>query len=136
MVAGAFLIWTQLAYGKGWTWLAVAIAAAALLGVVALTRSEREGWAFGLTTIAVVGTAVVLFGSLYPNVMPSTTADAFSLTIENASSSAYTLKVMTWAAVIMTPVVVLYQGWTYWVFRQRISTAHIPPSIGLPLRQK
>lgn len=136
VVAGAFLIWTQLAYGKGWTWLAVAIAAAALLGVVALTRSEREGWAFGLTTIAVVGTAVVLFGSLYPNVMPSTTADAFSLTIENASSSAYTLKVMTWAAVIMTPVVVLYQGWTYWVFRQRISTAHIPPSIGLPLRQK
>ncbi|MFD4468776.1 cytochrome d ubiquinol oxidase subunit II [Rhodococcus sp. NPDC058505] len=136
VVAGAFVLWTQLAYGKGWTWILVGIAAAALLGVVALTAAAREGWAFVLTTIAVIATVVLLFASLYPNVMPSTISDAYSLTIHNASSSPYTLKVMTWAAAIMTPVVLIYQGWTYWVFRQRISTKHIPPSIGLPIRTR
>lgn len=136
VVAGAFVLWTQLAYGKGWTWIAVAVAAAALLGVVALTAVAREGWAFVLTTLATVATVVLLFGSLYPNVMPSTISDAYSLTIYNASSSEYTLKVMTWAAVLVTPVVLLYQGWTYWVFRHRISVEHIPPSIGLPLETR
>ncbi|ANZ26589.1 cytochrome d ubiquinol oxidase subunit II [Rhodococcus sp. WB1] len=136
VVAGAFVVWTQLAYGKTWTWLVVGAAAAALLAVVALTRAEREGWAFVFTTVAIVGTVVLLFGSLFPNVMPSTLGDTLSLTIENASSSPYTLKVMTWAAVIVTPVVLIYQGWTYWVFRQRISTKHIPKSIGLSLGTK
>ncbi len=136
VVAGSFVLWTQLAYGKTWTWLLVGAAAAALLAVVALTRAEREGWAFVFTTVAIVGTVVLLFGSLFPNVMPSTLGDTLSLTIENASSSPYTLKVMTWAAVIVTPVVLIYQGWTYWVFRQRISTKHIPKSIGLSLGAK
>ncbi|ETT24753.1 cytochrome d ubiquinol oxidase subunit II [Rhodococcus aetherivorans] len=136
VVAGVFVVWTQLAYGKTWTWLVVGVAAAALLAVVALTRAEREGWAFVFTTVAIVGTVVLLFGSLFPNVMPSTLGDTLSLTIENASSSPYTLKVMTWAAVIVTPVVLIYQGWTYWVFRQRISTKHIPKSIGLSLGTK
>lgn len=133
VVAGAFVLWTQLAYGKGWTWILVGIAAAALLGVVGLTAVVREGWAFVLTSVAVIATVVLLFASLYPNVMPSTISDAYSLTIENASSSPYTLKVMTWAAAFLTPVVVAYQGWTYWVFRKRISTKHIPPSIGLSM---
>ncbi|MFD4181102.1 cytochrome d ubiquinol oxidase subunit II [Rhodococcus sp. NPDC058514] len=136
VVAGAFVLWTQLAHGKGWTWILVAVAAAALLGVVALTAVEREGWAFVLTSVAVIATVALLFGSLFPNVMPSTISEAYNLTIDNASSSHYTLKVMTWAAVIMTPVVLIYQGWTYWVFRQRISTKHIPPSIGLPLKSR
>ncbi|NGP07925.1 cytochrome d ubiquinol oxidase subunit II [Rhodococcus sp. 14C212] len=136
VVAGAFVLWTQLAHGKTWTWLVVGAAAAALLAVVVLTRAEREGWAFVFTTVAIVGTVVLLFGSLFPNVMPSTLGDTLSLTIENASSSPYTLKVMTWAAVIVTPVVLIYQGWTYWVFRQRISTKHIPKSIGLSLGTK
>ncbi|WP_072687084.1 cytochrome d ubiquinol oxidase subunit II [Rhodococcus marinonascens] len=134
-VAGGFVLWTQLAYGKGWTWILVVAAAAALLGVVALTRAEREGWAFLFTSVAVVGTVALLFGSLFPNVMPSTLDAAYSLTIENASSSHYTLTVMTWAAAFLTPVVLIYQGWTYWVFRQRISTKHIPPSIGLPSKR-
>lgn len=136
VVAGAFVLWTQLAYGKGWTWILVAVAAAALIGVVALTAVAREGWAFVLTTVAVIATVVLLFGSLYPNLMVSTIDEAYNLTIYNASSSPYTLKVMTWAAVFMTPVVIGYQAWTYWVFRQRISTAQIPPSIGLPAKSR
>ncbi|HET8992214.1 MAG TPA: cytochrome d ubiquinol oxidase subunit II [Rhodococcus sp. (in: high G+C Gram-positive bacteria)] len=135
-VAGGFVLWTQLAYGKDWTWILVAAAALSLLVVVALTVAEREGWAFAFTTIAIIATVVLLFASLFPNVMPSTLDPAWSLTIENASSSPYTLKVMTWAAAIMTPVVLIYQGWTYWVFRQRISTAQIPKSIGLTIGTK
>ncbi|MFC9789272.1 cytochrome d ubiquinol oxidase subunit II [Rhodococcus sp. NPDC127528] len=136
VVAGAFVLWTQLAHGKGWTWILVAVAAAALLGVVALTAVAREGWAFVLTTVAVIATVALLFGSLYPNLMPSTIDEAYNLTIYNASSSPYTLKVMTWAAAFLTPIVLIYQGWTYWVFRQRISTAQIPPSIGLPAKSR
>jgi cytochrome d ubiquinol oxidase subunit II len=69
---------------------------------------------------------MALFGSLFPDVMPSTTDPAFSLTVDNASSTAYTLKIMTWVAVIMTPVVLCYQAWSYWIFRKRIGTRHIP----------
>ncbi|MDG3011597.1 cytochrome d ubiquinol oxidase subunit II [Rhodococcus sp. D2-41] len=133
-VAGGFVLWTQLAHGgKAWTWVFVGLAAIALLAVVALTQAAREGWAFVFTTVAIISAMVVLFGSLFPNVMPSTTDPAYSLTIYNASSSHYTLMVMTWAAGFMTPIVLLYQGWTYWVFRKRIHVDHIPPSVGLPL---
>ena len=61
-----------------------------------------------------------------PDVMPTTLADGTSLTTTNASATAYTLKVMTWVAVIFTPIVLGYQAWTYWVFRKRIGTHHIP----------
>lgn len=131
VVGGAFALWTQLAYGKTWTWILVGVAAVALLAVVALTARVREGWAFVFTSIAIVCVVVLLFASLFPAVMPSTTDPAFSLTIENASSSPYTLKVMTWAAAFAAPVVIGYQAWTYWVFSKRISAASIPDSIGL-----
>jgi cytochrome d ubiquinol oxidase subunit II len=67
-----------------------------------------------------------LFAALFPNVFPSSTDPAFSLTIENASSSEYTLTVMTWVAVFMIPLVLVYQGWTYWVFRKRVTRKSIP----------
>ncbi|MBY4127766.1 cytochrome d ubiquinol oxidase subunit II [Rhodococcus fascians] len=134
LVGGAFALWTQLAYGKTWTWVLVAVAAVALLLVVAFTANVREGWAFVFTCIAIVAVVVLLFASLFPNVMPSNTDAAFGLTIANASSSPYTLKVMTWAAAFAAPVVIGYQAWTYWVFRQRISSAQIPDSIGLTVK--
>ncbi|NLU82354.1 cytochrome d ubiquinol oxidase subunit II [Rhodococcus sp. HNM0569] len=136
VVAAVFVLWTQFAHGSGWTWVPLVLAAVALVGVVALVRIDSEGWAFVLTTIAIIGTVVLLFGSLFPDVMPSTLDPAFSLTVDNASSSHYTLVVMTWAAVLITPVVLIYQGWTYWVFRQRISTEQIPPSVGLQIQRK
>ncbi|NIL88985.1 Cytochrome bd-I ubiquinol oxidase subunit 2 [Rhodococcus fascians] len=134
LVGVAFALWTQLAYGKTWTWVLVAVAAVALLLVVALTAKVREGWAFVFTCIAIVAVVVLLFASLFPNVMPSSTDAAFDLTIANASSSPYTLTVMTWAAAFAAPVVLGYQAWTYWVFRQRISSAQIPDSIGLSVK--
>ncbi len=131
VVAGAFAVWAQVAYSRNtWTWAAVVVAAAALVGVVVATRLRREGWAFLLSAVAIVGAVVLIFGSLYPNVMPAFVT-ANSLTVTNASSSSYTLTVMTWVAVILTPIVLLYQGWTYWVFRKRISVTSIPEHTGL-----
>ena len=71
-LVGAFVLWTQLAHGKGWTWMLVAVAVVALLRRWSRSPGRREGWAFVLTTIAVVATVALLFGSLFPNLMPST----------------------------------------------------------------
>ena len=129
------MLWTQLAYGKPWTWAVLALAVVAQLAAVAAAWGVREGWAFLATTIVVASVVALLFGSLYPNLVPSTINPAYNLTIYNGSSSPYTLKVMTWAALIFTPIVLIYQGWTYWIFRKRIFAEAIPKSIGLPLRR-
>ena len=86
----------------------------------------REGWAFGLLGGTMVGVVATLFAALFPNVMPSTTNPAYSLTIENASSTPYTLVIMSWVALCTLPFVLAYQAWTYWVFRKRIGRGHIP----------
>ena len=130
VVAAAWAVWAQVAYSVAWTWIAVAVAAVALVVVVLGTRARREGRAFTASAVAIVAAVVLIFGSMYPDVMPAFDP-ANSLTVTNASSTHYTLVVMTWVAVILTPVVLLYQGWTYWVFRKRISTASIPAHTGL-----
>ncbi len=96
------------------------VGAAALLVAGYFIRKERDGWAF-LMTVATIATAIItLFMILFPRVMISSIDPAYSLTIYNASSSPYTLKVMTIVALTITPIVLLYQGWTYWVFRRRV----------------
>lgn len=86
------------------------------------------------TTVVIAAMVILVFGSMYPNLVPSTIDPSYSITVANGSSTAYTLKVMTWAAVIVAPVVLAYQAWTYWVFRKRVFAESIPPSIGLSLR--
>jgi cytochrome d ubiquinol oxidase subunit II len=120
-LAAAFLAVSQLTHGRPATDVIAAIAAAALLGAVAAAIRGREGWAFAGTAVTIALAVVVLFGDLWPDVLPSSTSAAYSLTVSNASSGHYALLVMTWVAVIFTPVVLLYQGWTYWVFRQRLT---------------
>jgi cytochrome d ubiquinol oxidase subunit II len=93
---------------------------AALLLAGFFIRRRREGWAFLMTALTIVFTLINLFALLYPRVMVSSTNPAWSLTIYNASSSPYTLQVMTIVALICVPIVLAYQGWTYWVFRKRI----------------
>ncbi len=124
-VAAAFVVWTQATRGTGLTVVTLGLAAAALVAAVVLVSREREGWAFAATASTVVALVGSLFLTLYPDVMPAVDP-RFSLTVDNASSSHYTLVVMTWVALVMTPFVVAYQAWTYWVFRRRISTAQIP----------
>lgn len=135
VVVAGFGLWTELAYGKDWTWLVLGIAVVAQLSAVMLVASRGgDGWTFAFTATVVAAVVVLLFGSLYPNLVPSTLDPAWSLTIENASSTPYTLKIMSWAALIFTPMIIAYQGWTYWVFRQRISADRIPDPIGLSRR--
>ena len=124
--AVVFLGWTQASkFVPGSAVVSVA-AALALVGALAANRLRHEGWAF-IGTAATIGLAVVaLFLNLYPNVMPSSTNAAYNLTISNASSTDYTLTIMTVVAVIFTPLVLLYQGWTYWVFRKRVTADRIP----------
>jgi cytochrome d ubiquinol oxidase subunit II len=126
VLAVVFLVWTQVRTGTALTAVVFAVAALALVGGLVAARAGREGWAF-VGTFATIGLAVVgLFLALFPDVMPSTTDPAYSLTTTNAAATAYTLKVMTWVAVVFTPIVLGYQAWTYWVFRKRISVHHIP----------
>ncbi|MBF6298456.1 cytochrome d ubiquinol oxidase subunit II [Nocardia amamiensis] len=133
VVVGGFGLWTQVSYGTGWTWIPLALAVLGLLIAAAADFAQRDGWAFTGTTVTVAAATALLFGSLFPNVLPSTIDAAFDLTIHNASSTPYTLKVMSWAAALLAPVVVVYQGWTYWVFRKRITVDQIPAPVGLPL---
>ncbi|SLF58455.1 Probable cytochrome D ubiquinol oxydase CydB [Mycobacteroides abscessus subsp. bolletii] len=132
--AGGYGLWTQLAYGASWTWIALGTAALSLAAAALASRISRDGWAFACTCLTVVAVVALLFGSLYPNLIVSKLDPAYNLTIVNASSSPYTLKVMSWAAAITAPVVLVYQGWTYWVFRQRISAEQIPDPVGLTVR--
>ena len=127
VVAVVALLWAQ-AFSERvmWTLPMVLIAAVMFLGALWSTFKHRDGWAFLLTSGTILTAVSSLFVGLFPNVMISTIDPMFNLTIYNASSQEYTLTVMTWVAVIMTPIVLIYQGWTYWVFRKRISTSMIP----------
>ncbi|MCC9312373.1 cytochrome d ubiquinol oxidase subunit II [Kitasatospora sp. RB6PN24] len=124
--AAAFLLWTQLHRGDGWSLAALVVAVLALVGALAALRTGREGWAFTLSGLTVVAAVGMLFLALFPNVLPSTLDPSWSLTVGNASSAGYTLKVMTIVAAVFAPLVMLYQAWTYWVFRKRIGVHHLP----------
>ena len=125
-VAVVFLVWTQVIVGDLWSAWFFTGAALALLGGLFAAWKVREGWAF-IGTFTAIGLAVAgLFVALFPNVMPSSLDPAWSLTTTNAAATDYTLTIMTWVAVIFTPIVLMYQGWTYWVFRKRIAVHHIP----------
>jgi cytochrome d ubiquinol oxidase subunit II len=98
------------------------IAGLALIASGALLRVKRNGWAFITTSLAIVLSVAALFLTLFPDVMVSSTNPAWSLTVYNASSSPYTLRTMTVVAAIFVPIVLVYQGWSYWVFRRRVTT--------------
>ena len=119
--AAIFLVITQVDSGRLATDLVAAAAALALVGALIFNLRGREGWAFAATGLVLLLVVATLFGDLWPNVMPSSTNEAFNLTVKNASSSPYTLGVMSWVALFATPMVLLYEGWTYWVFRQRVT---------------
>jgi cytochrome d ubiquinol oxidase subunit II len=135
IVAGAgFLAWTEASYravatsGEGIASVALAaLAAVALIAGVGANRAGREGVAFTGNAVAIGAATAALFTALYPNVLPSSTSAAFSLTTANAASTAQTLMVMTVVALIFLPLVLAYQAWTYWVFRKRVTAPPAPP---------
>ena len=93
----------------------------------------REGWAFVGTAVTIGLATAALFTALFPEVMPSTTDPAYSLTTTNASSTRQTLRLMSWVAVVCTPFVLGYQTWTYIVFRRRIGVRNIPRELMRPI---
>lgn len=113
-------------HGNFGSWLTTVVAALALVGALVANLRGREGWAFTGTFVTIAMAVATYFLLLFPNVMPSSLNPAWSLTVDNASSTPYTLKIMTVVALVFTPLVLLYQSWTYWVFRRRIGTQHIP----------
>lgn len=134
VAAVTFLVWTNLMLpeiNSVVLGLSVAVAALWVAGIFANLK-RREGWSFIFSAATIATFVSTLFFALYPRVMPSSLGAQFDLTITNASSTDYTLKVMTFVAVIMTPLVLIYQGWTYWVFRKRVSASQIPnPELGV-----
>jgi cytochrome d ubiquinol oxidase subunit II len=105
--------------------LPAVLAIAALAGSALFIFARRSAFAFALTALGIVLTVATLFTSLYPRVMVSDPNFGNSLTIDNASSAHYTLAVMTVVALIITPIILLYQGWTYHVFRQRLGEPEV-----------
>jgi len=87
-------------------------------------RRNMSGWAFVTTAVSIAFALITMFLILFPRVLVSSIDPSFSLTIYNASSSPYTLRVMTYIALTMVPIVLIYQGWSYWVFRKRIEGKH------------
>jgi cytochrome d ubiquinol oxidase subunit II len=120
VLAIVFLWWAQALRGDtGSIIVAVAAVIAFAAGLVA-NLLRREGWAFVGTALAVGLAVVSLFAAMFPAVIPSTLEPGSTLTTVDAASTPYTLKVLTIIAAIFMPLVLLYQGWTYWVFRKRV----------------
>src|SRR6476661_4964875 len=113
----------------GLVFVALFLTHGAIFVGLAANRAGREGWAFIGTAVTIAMAVATYFLVLFPNVMPSSTNPAWNLTIHNASSTDYTLKVMTIVALIFTPIVLIYQSWTYWVFRKRLTVKHIPEDV-------
>lgn len=118
----AFLPWTHTTAGKGvLPDIIQLLAALAVLAAAWLVLGRHDGWAFVATTCTMATTILSIFTNLYPRVMVSSTNPAYSLTVDNSASGNYTLKVMSIVAIVLFPVVLAYQSWTYHVFRLRVS---------------
>ncbi len=96
-------------------------AGAAMVAAGWFIRKKHSGWAFVMSGICIAFSSITFFVGLFPRLMVSNLNPEWSLTIYNASSSPYTLKVMTIVAAIFVPLVLLYQGWSYYVFRGRVT---------------
>jgi cytochrome d ubiquinol oxidase subunit II len=113
--------------------LPAALGIAALLAAVVLA-GRRSGWAFAMTALGTVLAVATLFTSLYPRVMVSDPSFANSLSVSGAASAHYTLAVMSVVALIAVPAILLYQGWTYHVFRHRLGGDEPAAEAGAALR--
>ena len=121
LVAG-FVVWTYALARPGiWAVLALAVPLLAVAIAVPLVRGNRSGGrAFAATAVSIGGVIAGLFACLYPRLLISTTDSAYTLTVGNSTASSYSLQVMTIVAAVMVPLILLYQGWTYYVFRARV----------------
>jgi cytochrome d ubiquinol oxidase subunit II len=126
VVAFGFLTWVHVGLSTGF--VPEPLEALALMAVIAsawLARARSEGWAFLAAVVGIGGTVGAIFTELFPRVMVSSTNSAYNLTVGNAASPPYTLKVMTVVAVVIFPVIVIYQAWNYHIFKRRLSVPRV-----------
>ncbi|ACV80068.1 cytochrome d ubiquinol oxidase subunit II [Nakamurella multipartita] len=128
VVMAVAVVWQQFIRGTTGSVVLGALAVVAMLAAVLLTRANRDGWAFLASAVSTGMLVTGWFASIYPDVFPSTINPDYSLNIENAASTPYTLTVMSWIALLFVPLILGYQAWSYWIFRKRISTKQIPES--------
>ncbi|WAC50692.1 cytochrome d ubiquinol oxidase subunit II [Frigoribacterium sp. SL97] len=126
VVAASFLVLTSLMHGTLASVVLSAGAAVSLIASFVANLRGREGRSFGLMALTIALAVSSLFAALFPWVMPASNDPANGLTIANASSSTYTLTIMSWVALVFVPLILGYQGFTYWIFRKRITRATIP----------
>ncbi|OYN96188.1 cytochrome d ubiquinol oxidase subunit II [Enemella evansiae] len=121
-----FSVWTAAAYGNGVvSWIAAVVAILAATAGYLLIKRGREGWAFTGTVLAIISMMVLIFSCMFPNVVPALDP-VNDMSIQDAASTGYTLRIMTIASAVFLPIVLGYQAWTFWVFRKRISTQNLP----------
>jgi len=128
-----FIIWTHVTAGT--TFFLNPVELLAVLAVIAalwLVYAQRDGFAFTATTVTMAACVVSIFTGLYPNVMVSSTSAAYNLTVGNTASAHYSLTAMTIVVVVFLPLVLVYQAWTYYVFRRRVTVSEFqpPPAAG------
>lgn len=130
-VCAGWGLWAQLVYSpNALAWLPLVVAALALVGSLAMSGKDRDGWAFALHFAGIAFAVVFIFSAMAPDVMRSSIDPAYSLTIAQASSASTTLAIMTVAAVVFVPVVLVYTVWGYKVFSRRINAEAIDPDEG------
>lgn len=123
-----WVVWAYFATGIYQSLLAVVlvvVAAVALIASVVLQMKDKKGLSFVAMFLTILFVTASVFAGMFPNVLISTLEPSWSLTIYNASSSPYTLKVMTVVALTLVPIVLAYQSWNYYVFRKRVTAKDI-----------
>lgn len=107
------------------SWVVSGLAAVAMVGALMANAKGAERYAFTGTSTTIGLTVVSYFLMLFPNAINGRGSGP-ALTLDAAASSPLTLTIMTWAAVVFTPIMLGYTVWTYWVFRRRLSVEHMP----------
>ena len=124
-----FIIWTHVTASTTFFLNVIELLAVlAVLAAVWLVYEHREGFAFAATTVTIASCILAIFVDLYPNVMVSSTNKAYNLTVHNTASNPYSLKAMTVVVIIFLPLVLVYQTWTYYVFRRRVTREEFEPA--------
>ncbi len=126
VVTFGFMTWIHVGLSTGFVPKPIeAFGFMAVIGAAWAAEAKAEGWAFTAAAIAIAGAVGSLFSELYPRVMISSTNAAYDLTVKNTVSPPYTLKVMTVVAVVVFPIVVIYQAWSYHIFKKRLSMPRV-----------
>ena len=138
VLAAAWLMWGQFSYTTNvLAWIPLVVAALAIIASTVLSQAtlRREGLSFVASSVAIAGTVAWVFASMAPAVQKSSINPAYSLTIDQASSTTATLTVMTIVTVCLLPIVLAYVIWSYWTFRSRVGTEDVTTKTGLLMKK-